>query len=112
MPKQTASFDAHMAEEAKRIHQPIDCLQWPQSSGPDGQMQDYRVYFVGPDGHVQNRVDLRCTDDAEAIKLAKQLFDGRDVELWQLDRKIGTIRDTSDLSGSTPSRFVTFDRPR
>ena len=58
-------------------------------------MQEYRAYFVGPDGHVQNRVDLHCADDAEAIRLAKQLFDGRDVELWQLDRQIGTFRDTS-----------------
>jgi len=65
----------------------------------DGLMQDYRAYFVGPDGHVQNRVDLRCADDAEAIRLAKQLFDGRDVELWQLDRKIGTFSDTSNSSG-------------
>jgi hypothetical protein len=43
-------------------------------------MQEYRAYFVGPDGHVENRVDLRCADDAEAIRLAKQLFDGRDME--------------------------------
>ena len=56
------------------------------------QMQNYRAYFVGPDGHVQNRVDLRCADDAEAIRLAKQLFDGRDMELWQLDRQIRTFK--------------------
>ena len=56
-------------------------------------MQEYRAYFVGPDCHVENRGDLRCADDAEAIRLAKQLFDGRDVELWQLDHKIGTFRD-------------------
>ena len=23
-------------------------------------MQDYRAYIMGPDGHVQNRVDLQC----------------------------------------------------
>ena len=63
-------------------------------------MQDYRAYFVGPDGHVQNRVDLRCADDVEAIRLAKQLFDGRDVELWQLDRKIGTFSDMPNSGGS------------
>ena len=36
-------------------------------------MQDYRAYIMGPDGHVQNRVDLQCDDAVEAIKLAKQL---------------------------------------
>ena len=59
-------------------------------------MPDYRAYIMGPDGHVQNRVDLQCTDDAEAIKLAKQLVDGYDVELWQLDRR-------SRHSGTRPS---------
>ena len=55
-------------------------------------MQEYHAYIMGPDGHVQNRVDLRCADDAEAIRLAKQLFDGRDMELWQLDRQIRTFK--------------------
>jgi hypothetical protein len=41
---------------------------------------------------VQNRVDLSCADDAEAIRLAKQLFDGRDMELWQLYRQIRTFK--------------------
>jgi hypothetical protein len=59
-------------------------------------MQDYRAYIMGPDGHVQNRVDLQCADDVEAIKLAKQLVDGRDIELWQLDRHIETFRHTAE----------------
>jgi hypothetical protein len=59
-------------------------------------MKDYRAYIMGPDGHVQNRVDLRCEDDVEAIKIAKQLVDDHDVELWQLDRKIQTFRHTSE----------------
>jgi hypothetical protein len=59
-------------------------------------MPDYRAYIMGPDGHVQNRVELRCDDDAEAIRLAKQLVDGHDIELWQLDRHIETSRRTSE----------------
>ena len=59
-------------------------------------MQDYRAYIMGPDGHVQNRVDLQCADDAEAIKLAKQLVDGRDIELWQLDRHVQTFRHMAE----------------
>ena len=55
-------------------------------------MQDYRAYILGPDGHVQNGVDVLCDDEAEAIRLAKQLVDGHDVELWQLDRKIETFK--------------------
>jgi hypothetical protein len=55
-------------------------------------MQEYRAYIMGPDGHVQSRVDLQCNDVAEAFELAKQLADGHDVELWQLDRQIGTVK--------------------
>jgi hypothetical protein len=96
MRMQTASFDERMVVEAK----PVDRHQGLGSSVLDDQMQDYRAYFVGPDGHVQNRVDLRCADDVEAIRLAKQLFDGRDVELWQLDRKIGTFSEMPNSGGS------------
>jgi hypothetical protein len=64
-------------------------------------MQDYRAYIMGPNGHVQNRVDLRCNDESEAIRLARQLVDGHDVELWQLDRKIETFRRTSNLGAPT-----------
>ena len=59
-------------------------------------MQEYRAFIMGPDGHVQGRVDLRCNDESEAIGLARQLVDGHDVELWQLDRKIDTFRHTSE----------------
>ena len=59
------------------------------------QMQEYRAYIMGPDGHVQNRIDIRCDGEAEAIRLAKLLVDGHDVELWQLDRKIATFTAVS-----------------
>jgi hypothetical protein len=55
-------------------------------------MQEYRAYIMGPDGHVQNRVDLERNDEDEAIGLAGQLVDGRAVELWQLDRLIRTFK--------------------
>jgi hypothetical protein len=29
-------------------------------------MQEYRVYILGPDGHIENRVDLICGDEATA----------------------------------------------
>ena len=78
-------------------------------SGWEAEMQEYRAYFVGPDGHVQNRVDLRCADDAEAIRLAKQLFDGRDMELWQLDRQIRTFK--AHVRGSRDSLILAVLAP-
>jgi hypothetical protein len=45
-----------------------------------------------PDGHVQDRVDIVCADDETAKEKAKQLVDGYDVELWQLDRQIAEFK--------------------
>ena len=54
-------------------------------------MKEYRAYLMGPDGHIKSRVDLICADEEAAKEHAKQLVDGHDVELRQLDRKIATF---------------------
>ena len=51
-------------------------------------MTEYRAYVIGPDGHIINRVDVICTDEIEARRLAKQVVEGQPVELWQSDRFI------------------------
>jgi hypothetical protein len=54
-------------------------------------MNEYRAYLMEPDGHIKRRVDLVCDHEEAAKERAKQLVDGHDVELWQLDRKIATF---------------------
>jgi hypothetical protein len=51
-------------------------------------MAEYRVYLVDGDDCFYDVVPLICADDDEAMEKAKQLADGHDVELWQLDRKV------------------------
>jgi hypothetical protein len=51
-------------------------------------MDEYRAYMIGPDGHIFNRVDIRCADENEARRLAKVAVYGHAVELWQGDRFI------------------------
>ena len=58
------------------------------SCGGQAQMTDYRVYVMGTDGHIANAILLDCVDDNAAIESAKQLVNGRDLELWQRDRLI------------------------
>ena len=55
-------------------------------------MKEYRAYLIGPDGHIQQRIDILCADDNAARERAKQLVDGHDVELWQLDRQMATFK--------------------
>jgi hypothetical protein len=45
-------------------------------------MIEYRAYTVGLDGHFIGLKEFVCADDSEAIKMAKHLIDGHNVELW------------------------------
>jgi hypothetical protein len=60
-------------------------------TGP-AQVNEYRAYVMSADGHIIDRIDLLCADDDEAKERAKQLVDGHDIELWQLDRKIAEFK--------------------
>ncbi|WP_342712761.1 hypothetical protein AAFG13_17355 [Bradyrhizobium sp. B124] len=51
----------------------------------------YYAYFIGPDGHIQDRVVILVDDDEEAKSLARQLVDGHDIELWQGARKVAAL---------------------
>jgi hypothetical protein len=54
-------------------------------------MEEYRAYVIGQDGHITNRVDIRCSDEKEARRLAKVAANSHSVELWQADRFIETF---------------------
>jgi hypothetical protein len=51
-------------------------------------MMAYRAYIVGLHSRPIAVVNLDCGDDDSAITSASRLVDGRDVELWQLDRPV------------------------
>ena len=51
----------------------------------------YRVYIVGRDGRFVGVREIEAADDSAALKIAKQYVDGRDVEVWQRERRIGYI---------------------
>lgn len=57
-------------------------------------MDEYRACFLQEDGHIVKRFDLVCLDDEAAKGRARQLVDGHDVELWQLDRYIARPSST------------------
>ena len=59
-------------------------------------MAEYRAYILTPDDHIAKAVNLFCEDDEAAKERAKQLVNGHDVELWQLGRKVETIKHTPE----------------
>jgi hypothetical protein len=60
---------------------------------------EYRVYFVGSDGHFVRFAGLSCSDDAEAIKQARRLIEDQDIELWSGERFIIRLPEKQDPSG-------------
>jgi hypothetical protein len=59
-------------------------------------LQHYRAYIMGHDGHILSAVELFGENDEAAKEQARQLVDGHDVELWQLDRKISVFLHSSE----------------
>lgn len=55
-------------------------------------MAHYRAYFLNESGSIVNARDLVQKDDAEAIAVAKSLVNGFDVELWERDRRVTSLK--------------------
>src|SRR6202035_4385086 len=64
---------------------------WLAANTIEGSRTEYRVYALDSEGHPIKAIRLDCPDDKAAIESAKQYIDGRDIELWQLDRRVATF---------------------
>lgn len=64
-------------------------------------MNGYRIYTIGEDGHFIGRTEFYCPDDETALKCAKQLVDGRAIELWESDRLIARIEGSDSPAAGT-----------
>jgi hypothetical protein len=51
----------------------------------------FSVYTVGADGHYTGRTDFESSIDEAALKYAKQLANGRAIELWEGPRFIARL---------------------
>jgi hypothetical protein len=55
-------------------------------------MPEYRAYQVGLDGRFVGFEPLVCADDNEATERARRLVNGHDVELWNGERLVSTLK--------------------
>ena len=55
-------------------------------------MAEYRIYKVGLDGHFIGFEPLVCDNDEQAIERAKQILDGRDLQIWSGPRFVGSVK--------------------
>ena len=55
-------------------------------------MPSYRLYFLDRDAHISTPPEvLDCADDAEALQKAKKFLDGKDLEVWDGNRRVAVI---------------------
>ena len=47
-------------------------------------MPTYRLYFLDEGAHVSAPAKiLHCADNEEAVQMARQYIDGKDIQLWR-----------------------------
>ena len=58
-------------------------------------MPEYRLFTFNDAGHITGPAAvIQCADDDAAIKEAKQLLDGHDIEVWQGTRIVVHLDST------------------
>ncbi len=55
-------------------------------------MAEYRVFVYGKTGQILNRHDFQAANDAAALEHARQYSTSSAVEVWQLERLVGTLQ--------------------
>ncbi len=69
-------------------------------------MTGYYAYIIGDDGHITNRVQIICDNDAEAKRCAMRLADDHAVELWQQARKIERFEPENGVAPAENGRSI------
>lgn len=54
-----------------------------------GRMTAYRLYTLGSDGHIEGPPTIvECDDNQAAVERAKELLNGKAIEVWERKRLI------------------------
>jgi hypothetical protein len=62
--------------------------EWLDAHLVEESTTEYRIIKVEADGNSHKAIEIDCPDDAAAVETAKQFIDGKDIELWQSNRKV------------------------
>ncbi len=58
-------------------------------------MERYRVYVMDSEGHINDPPEvIDCPDDEAAVARARQMLDGRVIEVWHGARRIVSLGPT------------------
>jgi hypothetical protein len=70
------------------MKRPLDLSDMTRSPSEEA---DYRAYIIGADGRFSGFHVRICASDEDAASWAKQLQNGRRIELWSEQRLIVTL---------------------
>jgi 23S rRNA G2069 N7-methylase RlmK/C1962 C5-methylase RlmI len=65
--------------------------EWRDAHLVEESTTEYRVMMVEADGNSRKTIEIDRPDDAAAVETAKQFIDGKDIELWQSNRKVAAF---------------------
>jgi hypothetical protein len=85
---QSAPLELRMAEQAKQLRKEA---QGTPPGVKRNDVNEYRAFLIGHDGHIRSSRAFVCGDDADAIVWAEQLVDGHDIELWSGERFVRRV---------------------
>jgi hypothetical protein len=89
------------ARQARQVENAAEISNWLRpSEGKRFEMtslpeQGYRVYTIGNDNRFTGRIDFMCRDDEAAKLQARQIMNGRSVELWCGTRMVAVLEPES-----------------
>ena len=73
-------------------------------------MHDYRLYLFDTQGRIDSAVELRCSDDAEALRLLRAHAARHPIlELWSRDGVVARHGETSADEGDSGAAAVRPD---
>ena len=55
-------------------------------------MLHYRFYLMNDDSHIVGAIDHHASDDASALNSARTHHDDHNIEVWQADRCVGSLK--------------------
>lgn len=59
-------------------------------------MPEYQFYTIARDGHIKGPpIDVEAPDDVMAISKAREIQNGRDIEVWQGARVVAYLTPDS-----------------
>jgi hypothetical protein len=52
---------------------------------------DYKLYSIGPDGHIEKRHDCWAEEDFGALEQAREICGPHEVEIWEGARFVARV---------------------